>query len=420
MGLFSKDKKIKSKITSLTDFQYSGKPRIEEDLEQVVAISASSSTTQFTVSALKEKVPRFPIICVGGAACRIGESIKSINTNEKLISLFLIDTDEKLNQTEIRNKLVLNSGKPLSNHFTRGQRVIKAESAIVQSFLENGGISKSDHSEIVFVIVSAGGTGSGVGLGVIDHLISIGKRPVPIMLLPFKEESSRLLFNSATLLYHCTYGPKSVSRNLLSIIIDQQLFANLNTKVPYSELLGLVNDRIASVLLDVLLFPHLEGSIYPIDYSEFVSLFSNLKGASSLIMLDVPSDFDFLDDYKLALPLSNSIIEKPSKVVRGMLGLQTAQGSITIENYRNMLNYFNNKDILTVLNENPTNEITMIRGLMLGYEMPDRVVEIFDYAKNIRLKVLNSEEKLRNENAYVPNIEGIDENNDYEPSSLND
>jgi hypothetical protein len=420
MGLFSKDKKIKSKISSLTDFQYSGKVRIEEDLEKIEAISSSASTTQFTISALKDKIPRFPIICVGGAACRIGERLRSLNTNEKLISLFLIDTDEKLNQTDFKNKLVLNSGKPLSNHFTRGQRVINAESATIQSFLDNGGISKSDHSEIVFVIVSAGGTGSGVGLGVIDHLISIGKRPVPIMLLPFKEESSRLLFNSATLLYHCTYGSKSVSRNLLSIIIDQELFANINAKVPYSELLGLINDRIASVLLDILLFPHLEGSIFPIDYSELTSIFSNLKGACSLIMLDVPSDFDFLNDYKLALPLSNSISEKPSKAVRGLLGVQTAKGNITIDNYRNMLNYFNNNDILAVLDEDSTKEVTMIRGLMIGYEMPDRVVEVFDYAKNIRLKVLNSEEKLRNENAYVPNIEGIDANNDYEPTSLDE
>ncbi len=420
MGLFSKDKKIKSKITSLTDFQYSGKARVEEDANTIKAISSSASTTRFEVSTLKEKVPSFPIICVGGAACRVGERVKSLNTNEKLTSLFLIDTDEALNRSEVKNKLVLNSGKPLSNHFTRGQRVVNAESAAIQSFLDNGGISKSDHSEIVFVIVSAGGTGSGVGLGVIDHLLSIGKRPVPIMLLPFREESSRLLFNSATLLYHCTYGPKSVSRNLLSIIIDQELFANLNAKIPYSELLGLVNDRIASVLLDILLFPHLEGSVFPIDYSEFVSIFSNLKGASSMIMLDVPSDFDFKNDYKLALPLSNSITEKPSKAIRGMLGVQTAQGNVTIENYRNMLNYFNNHDILAVLDENTKPEVTMIRGLMLGYEMPDRVVEIFDHAKNIRLKVLNSEEKLRNENAYVPNIEGIDENNDYEPSSLDE
>ena len=83
-----------------------------------------------------------------------------------------------------------------------------------------------------------------------------------------------------------------------------------------------------------------------------------------------------------------------------------------------MLSYFKNNDILAVLNEDSTDVETKIRGLMLGYEMPDKVVEIFDLAKNVRLKVLNSEEKLRNESAYVPNIEGIDEKNDYEPVSL--
>ena len=170
--------------------------KFEEGMFELDIEEAESITPKLKI---KEKVnPNIPIIGVGGAGNKILLNvINRIRSYELDMKVLAIDTD----------KSILKKDKHISHIFqipgaskgTGQQYRIAAKLSEksktelknkIQEYLKE--FDWSYEHEIVFMLLGAGGTGVGAGLEIAKTLIELGKRPVPIILLPSKDEMTRM------------------------------------------------------------------------------------------------------------------------------------------------------------------------------------------------------------------------------------
>ena len=405
-----------SNVTTFLDLDYS-KEIEEEDDKSDISKLAIEDTENITPSLhlTTDSKPEIPIIGIGGAGIRLlHQVVNRINLYGMNYLTLAIDTDitdiEKY--ANISHKYHIPGAQTGTAHQYRqaATRVSNAEDEIREKltkyFQELG--TRHKH-EIVFLLMGAGGTGTGAGIELAKILISMGKRPVPFLLLPSKEEISRIKFNAAAALYHFSLAPKDRCLNLATICIDNELMLDHNSKKYYSAVISAANERIAATLGDLIATTELESHAYSADLNEFLEIFRDLKCLGVLQYLQVKNPGKNISkSFEKNLQDSLSMDVDIFQATRAYFYVSTIPKQILAEDYRQLMLKFDNADVFNKLYETENDgEFLAIRGIYTGLSYSENIRNIMQLAEDARVEILNKEIENNNLGKVNPKIDRL-------------
>lgn len=367
------------------------------DVGQDDALSGTQVSPKLQITS--EIKPQIPVIGIGGCGIRIVSQMSNRFESYGIsYPLMGIDTDSNtFEKTNFTHKYQFpNTVSGTSKQYRVGATIAKQFSsemmASVNEYLST--VLQTYKHEIVLLVIGAGGTGVGVGLELAEKLISAGKRPVPILILPGKEESPRVRFTAAAGVYKFSYGPRDQCLKLASLMISNDYFLEKNSKGKLTAVLAAVNERIGSTLTDLIMSSEMKSSGYSADLNEFLEIFRNLKGIGTISYMHSGKDFtnivEFFDENLLK---SIPIEADPYSATRGYLFIQAASGLVSSRNYRDMAMKFNNSDIFPKFDEVTEKQANFsVRGIFTGIKYPTDLEELLRSALDAKIQLLNREE----------------------------
>ncbi|MHA2252640.1 MAG: hypothetical protein ACXAD7_19915 [Candidatus Kariarchaeaceae archaeon] len=398
---FLKRAGIGSESIVMTDLSFSrdgkGKDKID-DYSHVDLISGSYITPKLNVD--EPKIPQIPIIGVGGCGVRIASSIserfKSYGIEYPVMG---IETDEiELNSHEsLSHKfLVPNAKTGTAKQYRKGATLATESLGDINKAVDDylSSIEMRYDHEIVFLILGGGGgTGVGVGYELAKSLIEKGKRPVPIIVFPGREENTRIQFTSAVALYRMSYGPKDQCLNLCSILIDNDYFMEKNTRKNFAGVLYAINERVGSTITDLLISTELSSVGYSADLNEFLEIFRNIRGIATLNYMHSGGDYNSLTDFFTKKQnMSNSIDLDIYQSTRSYFFLEATEGKVSARDYRSLIAGFDNSDIFPKFTEVDSEDTNFeIRGIFTGLKLSSRIENLMQKAQDSRVELLNQE-----------------------------
>ncbi|OLS29073.1 MAG: Tubulin-like protein CetZ [Candidatus Heimdallarchaeota archaeon LC_2] len=344
-------------------------------------------------------MPQIPIISVGGCGVRIASAIaKRFKEYGLEYPILGIETNEnELNNHDlISNKfLIPNTNAGTAKQYRKGATLaIENKTAIdkaVDDYLQSIEM-RYDH-EIVFLIFGAGGTGVGVSYELAKYLIEKGKRPVPIIFFPGREENTRIQFTAAAALYRFSYGPKEQCLNLCSLLVDNDYFFEKNSRKNFATTLYAINERIGSTITDLLISTELDSVGYSADLNEFLEVFRNIRGVGMLNFMHSGGDYSNLNDFftsKYAGANSGELDIYQS--TRSYLFIESTQDKVSAREYRMLISGFDNSDIFPKFTETISEETNFeIRGIFTGLKLTSRIESLLQKAQDARVELLNTE-----------------------------
>jgi len=412
-----------SNVTTFINLKYSKEKTSEEprddlsklDLEEAEEISP-------TLHLNRELRPQIPLIGIGGTGLRLLDRIVHRVNNYKMIYPVLgIDTSEadlykypNISHTYHIPGSELGTGHQYRKAATRTNGAKEEIKSEITKYL--AALKMKYNHEMVFLLLGAGGTGVGAGIEIAKLLIEMGKRPVPFLILPAKEEMSRIRFNAAAALYHFSYAPKDRCLNLTTICIDNELFLTKNTKNNYKSVISAANERITATMADLIAATELESHAYSADLNEFLEIFRDLKGIGVLQYFQTEETGKrlvklFEDNLEDSLSMDIDIFT----ATRGYLYLSSNTGLITSEEYRNLMLQFDNADIFNKLHEiNREVNFYAIRGIYTGISYPDNIQQLMQLAEDARVTVLNRELDRNATSRGNPKIDQLNDDEELE------
>lgn len=365
------------------------------------------STYQLTSEALsspklaveKPSMPQIPIIGVGGCGVRIASTIAKRFTDYGLeYSILGIETNEKElnNHHLISHKfLIPNTNAGTAKQYRKGatlaiENKVPLEKA-VDDYLQNIKM-RYDH-EIVFLILGAGGTGVGVGYELAKYLMEKGKRPVPIIIFPSREENTRIQFTAAAAIYRFSYGPKEQCLNLCSLLVDNDYFFEKNSRKNFASTLHAINERVGSTIADLLISTEVDSVGYSADLNEFLEVFRNIRGVGMLNFMHSGGDYNSLNDFFTSkYTESNSGDLDIYKSTRSYFFIESTQDKVSAREYRLLISGFDNSDIFPKFTETTSEETNFeIRGIFTGLKLTSRIENLLQKAQDARVDLLNVE-----------------------------
>ncbi|MHA2028350.1 MAG: hypothetical protein ACW99A_10605 [Candidatus Kariarchaeaceae archaeon] len=392
---------IGSESIAMTDLSFSsdGKSKDKvDDYSAVDLISGSFISPKLTVDS--PKPPQIPTIGIGGCGIRIATVISDrfksygieypvmgIETNE-----VELDSNDSLSHKFLVPKAKSGTAKQYRKGSTLASDHINELGKAIDEY--TGSVEMRYDHEIVFLIFGAGGgTGVGVGYEVAKSLIEKGKRPVPIIVFPGREENTRIQFTSAVALYRMSYGPKDQCLNLCSILVDNDYFMEKNTRKNFAGVLHAINERVGSTITDLLISTELESVGYSADLNEFLEIFRNIRGIATLNYMHSGGDYNSLTDFfNKKQAASNSINLDIYQSTRSYFFLEATRGKVSAREYRLLISGFDNSDIFPKFTE-VDSEVTNfeIRGIFSGLKLSSRIEQLLQKAQDSRVELLNQE-----------------------------
>ena len=223
-------------VIGLLDLVYTlgSEMEIGDDLSEIEISEAEISSPLLKIET--DKIPQVPVIGIGGCGTRIVDQIvtrlKKYNVSFPAMGIDIDETGLN-NLNNITEKLVIQSEfDGTGKQFLKGQSIANGATELIKdkinSYLNNSAFTYKH--EIVFLVLGAGGFGVGASLEIASLLLEMGKRPVPILILPSVEENTRIQFNAAVALYRFNYAPSDRVLKLSTICIDNNLFLDKNAK----------------------------------------------------------------------------------------------------------------------------------------------------------------------------------------------
>ncbi|MHA2090391.1 MAG: hypothetical protein ACW98K_05985 [Candidatus Kariarchaeaceae archaeon] len=226
------------KSIALSELQYQ---RSSEELSKGLDDFSKIELENGTLSSPKlgivpDRPPQIPIIGIGGCGVRIAASIAK-RMSEYGIEYPVLGIESNKEELDLHSNishkfLFSKSSTGTGKQYRLGTSLVKKSKTKVKTALEaylTDFELKYNH-EIVFIFLGAGGTGVGAGIEIASLLISMGRRPVPFLFLPGKDENTRIKFNAAVALYKFNYAPPDRCLQLLTICIDNEYLFGRNTK----------------------------------------------------------------------------------------------------------------------------------------------------------------------------------------------
>lgn len=374
-------------------------------------IADAAKTSSQSLSFDEEVVPQIPVIGVGGAGCNlvnnIATRVRSYNIQYNTMGVDINDPSlEK--QEYIETKYAMESDmNSTSKQYLKGQTIAKKNRDILQQRISSylAKLQLSNSNDIVFLFLGAGGTGVGVSIEIIEILLSMGKRPVPILVLPSDEENTRIKFNAAVALYKFSYAPKDRCFDLVTLIIDNELFMKNNSDTSLSSCLAAINERVAATFADIVISTELKSHGYNTTLNEFIEIFRNIKGIGCFTYLhnseEVKLDKYFSDNMGKSLSLECDIYSG----TRAFMFVQSSKEQLTSLEYRTFLNDFGNIDIFPKLNEFGTEKFFAVRGAVTGINIPPRIKTLMEFAEDVRITLVEKEISNSKEGKGNPKID---------------
>ncbi|RMG43251.1 MAG: hypothetical protein D6732_00330 [Methanobacteriota archaeon] len=420
---FGSDDRIRADVTFLNLETALGKPTTKskgEEIPETVLVDDTGieETPLLDIPSVRE-IPEIPIIGIGGAGARIVEQLRKRFLQYGInYDLATIETDKDvLSKIEVTRKLHIgDTPYGTAKQFRKGATIYKKDKEKIEAFVEtylNEFHKKSNHN-LVFLILGAGGTGVGVSLELADFLISKGLRPVPILVLPSSLENTRTKFIAAAALYHFTYAPGSRSKNLVTVLIDNDEFFENNSKYKPEKIFGAINERIGAVLADLITITEVESDGYSSDLNEFIEIFRGPKGIATLASFDkeeTPEDLVDLYDGSIKKSLGYPLV--PSNATRGYIFIQAGKGKITASSYRNLFLQFSNKDFFHEYKVSKDAGLHF-RAFFVGNPVPDKLKEFMRAAEDVRVYILNEEINNSDFGKVNPKIDKLNKDEEIE------
>ncbi|MHA2501619.1 MAG: hypothetical protein ACXAE3_01920, partial [Candidatus Kariarchaeaceae archaeon] len=358
--------------------------------------------------------PQIPIIGIGGAGIRLlNQMVDRVQRYGMTYPTLAVDTDnsdldkyENISHSFHIPGSDLGSGHQYRVAATRAQDVKAEITSNIEKYITD--MKLVYKHEIVFLLLGSGGTGVGAGIEIAKILIEMGKRPVPFLILPSKEEMSRIKFNAAVALYTFNYAPKDRCLNLTTICIDNDEILSKNSKKHYAQVIAASNERIASTLGDIIATTELASHAYSADLNEFLEIFRDIKGVGVMTYLHVNKPTKFIGEIvEKNISSSVSLNADPFTATRAYLYLSSAPGAISAEEYRNLMLRFDNSDIFNKLYETTNHEVEFyaIRGIFTGIDYPERIEQLMQIAEDARVEILNREIESLDQGKGNPKID---------------
>ncbi len=373
------------------------------------------------ILSIKEKFdsPEVPIIGIGGAGGRIlGNIVNRVNKYGVSLDTALIETD-KINLEKQNVKFKLHIGTTTygtAKQYRKASETYEKEKDKIESFIDNylENFPQKTRHDLVFLILGSGGTGVGIAIKLVDYLISKGKRPVPILVLPARYENTRTKFIAAAALYHFTYAPGSRSKGLMTLLVDNDEFFVENEGQPSDKIFGAVNEKIGATIADLLVATELESDGYSSDLNEFLEIFRTVKGIGIIAEFDSDTcQGNLTEIFDASIKESVSYQVNPRNCTRGYIFIQATKDKVTSKSYRDFFNTFSNKDIFHEFKV-MDNEGLHFRGVFVGIPIPEKLRNFMRDAEDVRVYLLN-EEKKRDEGGRInPKIDKLKDGEEIE------
>ncbi len=400
----------------LTELDYPEDKEKDIKSDDISEIKLKSVETESPKLITKEsRIPQIPIIGIGGCGVRIAGSIASrLSAYGVEYSIMGIETDEKeLDKHEnISHKfLIPGTTTGTAKQYRKGATLLKDATdeltEAIEEYFSNVDLTY-DH-EIVFIIMGAGGTGVGAGIEVASILKKIGKRPVPFLILPSKDENTRIKFNSAAALYRFNYAPGNRCLKLVTICIDNEYLLSKTSKSSYSTVISAINERIGAVIGDLLISTELDSDGYSADLNEFLEIFRDIKGIGALSYMHSGGDFSSLTSFfNSKKSISNSIEVDIQTSTRSYYFVQAGKNKVLSNDYRTVLSKFENSDIFPKFVEvEEDDENFEIRGIFTGIKLPQYITDLMQLAEDARVRILNLEIESATEGKGNPKIDRL-------------
>ncbi len=338
--------------------------------------------------------PQIPIIGIGGAGLNLTDSIvKRLSTYKIQYNTMGIDINQKEldKNSMIETKYLIDDRQSTNKQYLRGNSIAREKQDILRQRISSYLASLKVDNEVVFVLLGGGGTGVGVAIEVIDILISMGKRPVPFLMLPSEDENTRIKFNTAVALYKFSYAPSDRCFDLVTICIDNNLFISKNKNNSISSTLAGINERVAATIADIIISTELTSHGYNSELNDFIEIFREIKGIGTLTYMHHTEDDSIDNIFRDNLMMANSFECDIFSGTRSYIFVQSAEAQLTSMEYRSFLNQFNNIDIFPKLNEAGKDKFIAIRGVTTGIKLPDRIRDLIKFAEDVRVNLLTKE-----------------------------
>lgn len=391
---------------------------ISESKDQKV-FNAKELTPLLTVNKVPN--PQIPILAIGGGGMNLGASLANrFGEYSVNYSIAAIDTDKENidNRASLfTDTICIGDGLGTAKQFRKGSAIAIDHKDQLRDFIDK--YLKEFHMrtphEIVFLLLGAGGTGVGVGLQVVKILKEMGKRPVPFLILPFTNESTRVKFTSAAALYHFSYAPGERSEKLITVIIDNDAFYQQNMKLSEELLINGINQRVGAVLADILISTEIESTGYSTDLNEFLEVFRTVKGLGMFSYIHSKEYEDPIVSYfERNNPNCNSLIADPLSSTRSYTFLQSETGSISALDFRDFFTKFENSDVFPKLATSNSHHALDIRGLYVGIRLPDRIRKMMIEAEDARVRVIGRQLEAGKEGNLNPKMDLLKDGEEIE------
>ncbi len=401
----------------LLDLEYAIGSEMElgDDLSEIEIIDSMVSSPLLKIQT--DKIPQVPVIGIGGAGTRIVDQIVTrLKKYDVAFPAMGIDIDEKglNNLNNITEKLIIQSDiDGTGKQFLKGQTIANGSTEMIKdkinSYLNNSAFTYKH--EIVFLVLGAGGFGVGASLEIASMLLEMGKRPVPILILPSEEENTRIKFNAAVALYRFNYAPSDRVLKLSTICIDNNLFIDKNAKKSISEAISSINERIGATLGDILISTAIDVKIgYSFDINEFLEIFRNIKGVGFISYLFTDKKGKPINELFTSFQnRSHSLDAVITNGTRSYLFLGSKSKSISSLEYREIIKLYQNMDVFPKLHEAETeNDYLNLRGITTGLQLNSRLKKLMTMAEDVKVTILNQEIDASIEGAGNPKIDSLD------------
>ncbi len=359
---------------------------------------------EYTMSSLSPKIyssefmsPSIPLIGIGGAGISVLTNIVSrIKEYQIDYQTAGIDLDWKTleTNTNLTHKLKLGkSGMGTAAQFRLGTKFAKEEKDTIKQFMESylQEFSYNYKHDIIFFVLGSGGTGVGVGLESMKIAKEMGYRPVPILILPDENASTRVRFTAAAGLYYFSFAPGERSEGLMTILIDNQIFYENNKKLPEEELLKYINSSIGVTIGDLLISTEVKSDGYSTDLNEFLEVFRTVKGIGSIMDMTSLPDANELNSFvKQNMDESIAYSADPQSSTRSYFMIQSNKKKVTAIDMRNTLSLFQNSDIFPKYSISDIGETEYFRVLSVfsGVQMNKRLRDLMIEAEDNRVDIL--------------------------------
>ncbi|MHA2251418.1 MAG: hypothetical protein ACXAD7_13735 [Candidatus Kariarchaeaceae archaeon] len=412
---FLKKKTIGSESILFSELEYLDASDKQEKLDDFSKIDLQTGDiTSPKLIATISRSPQIPIIGVGGCGVRIASSIaarlKEYDTEYPVLG---IETDEdELATIDLSHKfLIPGTSTGTAKQFRKGATLVESCNEELSGSIEDylSSLEQIYKHEIVFLIMGSGGTGVGAGIEIAKRLIDIGKRPVPFLILPGKDENTRIKFNAASALYRFMYAPADRCLKLTTICIDNEYFFNKNTKNSYATVIAAINERVGAVIGDLLVSSEIDSDGYSADLNEFLEIFREIKGLGTLTYMHSGSEYETITSFfEAKQSISHSIDVNVLSSTRSYCFIQATKDTISSQDYRSLLTKFSNSDIfpkfVEVEDETTNYEI---RGIFTGIKLPQILEDYMQMAEDARVSILNIEIQNAKEGKVNPKLDRL-------------